>query len=132
MNTQLDLHTNTYELERLKDKYLTDIKLLCFMFLENPKNIEHVPLDKILESYQFVLTEYKIITALREGLKVKTFYAPYEEIYSNLDYMIAKSNLLSIDDKLSLVELTKDINYLEDILAFCFGVLGLVIKERNE
>lgn len=132
MNVQLDLHTNTYELERLKDKYLTDIKLLCFMFLENPKNIEHVPLDKILESYQFVLTEYEIITALREGLKVKTFYAPYEEIYSNLDYMIAKSNLLSRDDKLSLVELTKDINYLEDILAFCFGVLGLVIKERNE
>lgn len=125
-------HTNTYELEILKDKYLTEIKLICFMFLENKKNIEHISLDKILESYEFTLNEYEVITELREGLKVKTFYAPYVEIYSNLDGMIAKSNLLSRDDKLSFIELTKDINYLEDILAFCFGVLSLIIEDRNK
>lgn len=129
---QIPNHANTYELERLKDKYLTEIKLLCFMFLENKKNISHISLEKLLESYEFILTEYEIITELREGLKVKTFYAPYEEIYSNLDGMISKSNLLSRDNKLSFIELTKDINYLEDILAFCFGVLGLIIKDRNK
>ena len=127
----MKLHTNSYEYEQIKDKYLTDIKLICFMFLENKKNIKHISNEKILECYEFTLKEYEIIAELKAGLKVKTYYAPYEEIYYNLDNMIAKSNLLSNGDKLSFIELTKDINYLEDILVFCFGILGLIIADRK-
>lgn len=127
----MNLHTNTYEYEQTKDKYLTEIKLICFMFLENKKNIKHISNEKILECYEFTLKEYEIIAELKEGIKVKTYYAPYEEIYSNLDGMIAKSSLLSRDDKLSFIELTKDINYLEDVLVFCFGILGLIIADRK-
>lgn len=128
----LNSHTNTYKLEIIKDKYLTEIKLICFMFLENKKNIKHINDEKILECYEFILKEYEIISELKEDLKVKTYYAPYEEIYSNLDELIDKQNMLSKSDKMSFIELTKDINYLEDILSFCFGVLSLIIKDRNK
>lgn len=126
-----ELHKNTYEFEKLKDNYLNEIKYLCFMFLENKKNIKQIENTKILECYNFVVNEYEIIAELKKGIKVKTYYSPYTEIYSNLDNLIAKSNLLSSDDKMTFIELTKDINYLEDTLAFCCGILGLIINQRK-
>ena len=126
-----NLHINSYELERLKDNYLNEIKYLCFMFLENKKNIKQIENTKILECYNFVVNEYEIIAELKKGIKVKTYYSPYTEIYSNLDNLIAKSNLLSSDDKMTFIELTKDINYLEDTLAFCCGILGMIIAQRK-
>ena len=45
--------------------------------------------------------------------------------------MISRDNLLQKTEKISFIELTKEINYLEDILAFCYGVFHKIIKERK-
>lgn len=124
-------HLNTYDLEVIKDKYLTDIKVLCFMFLDNKKNIKHITDNKIIELYEYIYSQYNEISSLRESLKVKTYYAPYTEIFKNLDNMINSDNLLCSQQKLSFIELTKDINYLEDTLSFCFGILCLIIQDRK-
>ena len=35
-------HTNTYELEKSKDKLLLTIRMICLMYLENTKLIENI------------------------------------------------------------------------------------------
>lgn len=127
----MNKHINTYEHEKLKDKYLNEIKLLCFMFLENKKSIKHISNNKILEAYEFINYQYYELEKLKAGVKIKTYNSPYEEIYSNLDELIDKQNMLSKSDKLSFIELTKDVNYLEDILAFCAGIIDTIIKYRK-
>ena len=45
--------------------------------------------------------------------------------------MIVSQNLLSKDEKILFIELTKDINNLEDTLAFCYGILMKILNERK-
>ena len=86
---------------------------------------EHSP-DK-----KFSLEYYKI-NDLKNSLKVKTYSQPYFEIYTNLDSMILKDNLICSQEKVSFLELTKDINHLEETLGFCYGVLNMIYQTRNE
>jgi hypothetical protein len=124
-------HTNTYELEENKDKLLNTIKMLCFMYLEKLENINHISTQQLKNYFIYISSEYSEISTFRESLKVKTYHQPYKEIFSNLDGMISSDNLLSKDERITFVELTKDVNYLEDTLAFCYGVLSKTINERE-
>ena len=124
-------HMNTYDLEKLKDKYLMDIKAICILYLENKKNINHINNTKILECHKYICSAYEEIDTLKQSLKVQTYNSPYYEIYSNLDSMILHDNLISKQLKITFIELTKDINYLADIIAFCYGILGLILKDRK-
>lgn len=129
--TNQTTHLNTYELEKLKDKYLMDIKAICVLYLENKKNINHIDDAKILECHKYIVNAYGEIDNLKQSLKVQTYNSPYYEIYSNLDSMILNDNLISKQEKITFIELTKDINYLADIIAFCYGILGLILKDRK-
>ena len=120
-----------YNLENSKDNLLKTIKMLCFMYLENSDNIKHIDTDKIKEYFKYIAAEYQNMAEFKKSLKIKHYSSPYYEIYSNLDSMILKEHLLAEQSKISFIELTKDVNYLEDILAFCYGVLSSMIKERN-
>lgn len=124
-------HTNTYELEENKDKLLNTIKMLCFMYLEKPENINHISTQQLKNYFIYISSEYSEISTFRDSLKIKTYHQPYKEIFSNLDGMIASDNLLSKDERITFVELTKDVNYLEDTLAFCYGILSKIINERE-
>jgi hypothetical protein len=124
-------HLNTYELEKIKDKYLMDIKAVCVLYLENKTHISHINNDKILECHKYILSAYEELDKLKQSLKVQTYNSPYYEIYSNLDSMILNDNLIGKQEKVTFIELTKDINYLADIIAFCYGILGLILKDRN-
>ena len=120
-----------YNLENSKDNLLKTIKMLCFMYLENSDNVVHIDIDKIKEYFKYIEFEYQNMAEFKKSLKIKHYSSPYYEIYSNLDSMILKEHLLAEQSKISFIELTKDVNYLEDILAFCYGVLSAMIKERN-
>ena len=124
-------HLNTYELQENKDKLVNTIKMICFMYLEHPENINHISITKIKNYFAYIGSEYAEISSLRDSLKVKTYHQPYKEIFSNLDDMITSDNLLSEDERIIFIELTKDINYLEDTLAFCYGILSKAINERE-
>ena len=124
-------HTNTYETERNKDKLLNTIKMICFMYFDNPENIKRIEKSRLEEYFKYTIDEYQKINDLKDALKVKDYHRPYVEIYSNLDNMIASNNLLSKNEKITFIELTKDINNLSDTLALCFGILSKMIKERN-
>ena len=41
-----------------------------------------------------ILNEYNAISDLKKGLKIKTYFSPFYEIYFNLDNMIMKDHLL--------------------------------------
>lgn len=124
-------HTNTYEAEENKDKLLNIIKLLCFAYLENQNNIKHIKTEHLESHLDYIGAEYIETVNLKSALKVKSYHSPYREIYSNLDNMIVSQNLLSKDEKILFIELTKDINNLEDTLAFCYGILMKILNERK-
>lgn len=124
-------HTNTYEEENYKDKLTNIIKMICFMYLANDESISHITIERLEECFKFCVDEYESINNLKDALKVKDYCKHYEEIYSNLDNIIASDNLLSKDVKVAFIELTKDINNLSDTLAFCFGILSKIIKEKK-
>ena len=122
---------NDYTLEKTKDTALLEIKSICFKYLQDKKNISDITDEQIIMCYNILLNEYDSIYELKEGLKIKTYFSPFYEIYSNLDEMISRDNLLQKTEKISFIELTKEINYLEDILAFCYGVFHKIIKEKK-
>lgn len=125
-------HMNSYNLEKSKDTLLKTIKMICLMYLENKDNINNILTSKLKDYFEYIENEYMSIHNLKESLKIQTYFEPYYEIYSNLDSMIMKDNLICKQEKISFIELTKDINYLEETLAYCYGVLNLIIKDRNE
>lgn len=125
-------HTNTYEEENYKDKLTNIIKMICIMYLEKQDSIEHIELLKLQEYFKYTELEYINLVSLKDSLKVQNYHQSYLEIYSNLDSMIMQDNLICKQEKVTFIELTKDINYLEDILGFCYGILSKIIKERNE
>ena len=125
-------HSNTYELEKSKDKLLLTIRMICLMYLENTKLIENIETTKIKDYLEYTKNEYFKINDLKNSLKVKTYFQPYFEIYTNLDSMILKDNLICSQEKVSFLELTKDINHLEETLGFCYGVLNMIYQTRNE
>ena len=125
-------HSNTYELEKSKDKLLLTIRMICLMYLENTKLIENIETSKIKDYLEYTKNEYFKINDLKNSLKVKTYSQPYFEIYTNLDSMILKDNLICSQEKVSFIELTKDINHLEETLGFCYGVLNMIYQTRNE
>lgn len=125
-------HVNTYELEKSKDKLLLTIRMICLMYLENTKLIENIETSKIKDYLEYTKNEYYKINDLKNSLKVKTYSQPYFEIYTNLDSMILKDNLICSQEKVSFLELTKDINHLEETLGFCYGVLNMIYQTRNE
>lgn len=125
-------HVNTYELEKSKDTLLLTIRMICLMYLENTKLIENIETSKIKDYLEYTKNEYYKINDLKNSLKVKTYSQPYFEIYTNLDSMILKDNLICSQEKVSFLELTKDINHLEETLGFCYGVLNMIYQTRNE
>ena len=125
-------HSNTYELEKSKDKLLLTIRMICLMYLENTKLIENIETTKIKDYLEYTKNEYFKINDLKNSLKVKTYSQPYFEIYTNLDSMILKDNLICSQEKVSFIELTKDINHLEETLGFCYGVLNMIYQTRNK
>lgn len=127
---QTNKHLNTYQHEQNKDKLINTIKMICLSFLENPKNINYITTQQLKNYFCYTESEYAEITELKESLKIKTYYQPYIEVFSNLDNMIASNSLLSKDEKVTFIELTKDVNYLQDTLAFCYGILSKAINER--
>lgn len=129
---EIQTHINSYELEKSKDTLLKTIKMICLMYLENRDNINNILTSKLIDYFKYIEDEYMSIQKLKESLKIQTYFQPYNEIYTNLDSMIMKDNLICKQEKISFIELTKDINYLEDTLAYCYGVLNLIIKDRNE
>lgn len=120
-----------YTTEKLKDAALLDIKQTCMKYLHNKNLISKISDEEIVICYDMILNEYNAISDLKKGLKVRTYFSPFYEIYSNLDNMIMKDHLLQKEEKITFLELTKEINYLEDILAFCYGVLHKIIEERK-
>lgn len=129
---EIQTHINSYELEKSKDTLLKTIKMICLIYLENRDNINNILTSKLIDYFKYIEDEYMSIQKLKESLKIQTYFQPYNEIYTNLDSMIMKDNLICKQEKISFIELTKDINYLEDTLAYCYGVLNLIIKDRNE
>ncbi len=129
---EIQTHINSYELEKSKDTLLKTIKMICLMYLENRDNINNILTSKLIDYFKYIEDEYMSIHKLKESLKIQTYFQPYNEIYTNLDSIIMKDNLICKQEKISFIELTKDINYLEDTLAYCYGVLNLIIKDRNE
>lgn len=124
-------HLNTYELENSKDKLLVTIKILCLMYLEKDSLISHIDNSKIKDYCNYVKSEYHNITNLKKSLKIQTYYKPYYEIYSNLDSIITLDNLICKQEKVSFIELTKDVNQLEETLGFCYGILNQIVKNRD-
>lgn len=124
-------HTNSYELEKSKDIVLNTIKMICIMYLENADSIEHIDLSKIQDYFKYTEQEYINLIELKDSLKVQNYHQPYLEIYTNLDSIIMEDNLICKQEKITFIELTKDINNLEDILSFCYGILNLIIKYRE-
>lgn len=124
-------HVNTYEHEENKDKLLNTIKMICIIYLDSADKIKHIETEQIKKYFDYIGSELLQINNLRDSLKVKEYNQPYKEIYSNLDNMIASANLLSKDEKILFIELTKDINYLDSTLSFCYGILSKIITERE-
>lgn len=127
----MEENMNTYETEYQKDKLLITIKVLCLMYLEDSQLINHIEDSRIIEYTNYIKKEYYEMNKFKNSLKIKTYYQPYYEIFSNLDSMILKDNLICKQEKVSFIELTKDVNQLEETLGFCFGILNLIIKTRN-
>ena len=75
---------NDYTLEKTKDIALLEIKSICFKYLQDKKNISDITNEQILICYDILLNEYDSISELKEGLKIKTYFSPFYEIYSNL------------------------------------------------
>lgn len=121
---------NTYEVEENKDRLLNNIKMICFSFLADSENINHVKTRQLKNYLSYINSEYEEITSLKDSLKIQHYSRPYFEIFSNLDSMIVSPNLLSKTEKMMFTELIKDINYLEDSLSFCYGVISKAIEER--
>ncbi len=129
-NINQSTHLNTYEIEKSKDKLLLTIRIICLLYLED-KNKLTIETEKLEEYFEYIKYEYNQIAELKKSLKVKTYTQPYYEIFSNLDSMILKDNLIHAQEKIAFIELTKDINHLEETLGFCYGVLNLILKDKN-
>lgn len=125
-------HLNSYETEADKDKLINSIKMICLSYLDKSDNIKHINTEKLENYFKYIEMEYNEISSLKYSLKVKSYHKPYNEIYSRLDDMIVADNLLSKDERIIFIELTKDINYLEDTLAFCYGILFNAISSRKD
>lgn len=120
-----------YTKEKLKDSALYDIKMICYEYLENSDLILDILDEHIILCYEMVTNEFNEISNLKNSLKIKDYNSPFYEIYSNLDNLIMAENLLTSDNKMILLEISKDINYLIDVLSFCHFTLFKIIKERN-
>ena len=127
MKAQIELYKEELE----QDELLKRIKMICFLYLENNSSLKIVSDETLLDYYEFVSKNYQKIAELKDSLKVQTYFSPNYEIYNNLDSLIIKHSLVAKQEKITFIELTKDINYLEDILAFCYGILGNILKNRN-
>ncbi len=120
-----------YKNENLKDSALSDIKSLCVDYLCNPSNLGEFDIDYIEICYEMIINELNDISNLKESLKIKNYNNPFYEIYTNLDEMIMAENLLITGESIKYVNLTKDINYLIDILMLCSSVLYRIIQDRK-
>lgn len=122
---------DVYEKERIDDSIFMDIKFICMKYLQAPELIDDITDEEILLNYNFIFNKYEEITKLRKSLKIKPYNKPFYEIYTNLDNIISKDHLLQKEEKISFIELMKEINYLEESLGIYYSILLRIIKDRN-
>ena len=112
-----------------KDLILTNIINICYASIND--DISHITDEQLLMCCNFINTEITYINNLKNDLKVPTYIAPFYEIENNLDIITMSNSVLSENPKVTFYELSKDINYLENILFFCDSILVKIIKDRK-
>lgn len=122
----------TYEFEKMNDTVLNEIKIICFRYLDNPRNVDKYSDDELFVAYDFLEKQYVETKNIKDAFELKTYAWPHIEIAQHLDTItVGEDAVTKKTTQIKHIDLTKDVNNLLETIGFCHGVIGKIIEERN-
>ena len=121
--------TIDYTQELYEDEVLKGIKKFCLSYLDDRSVIQDITSAELLEMRTFLNNSYSEAMQMKEALQLKNYSWPFMSIAKGVDSITMAQNLNDLTTEETKFVLTKDINSLLESLAFCYGILEMVIQD---
>lgn len=121
----------TYETETMEDEVFQDIKTICYRYLDDKRSIDSINDDELYIAFEFLNAKFQEVNKIKESFKIKSYTWPITEIAKSMDEITIAGSMKASSDNPIFYNLTKDINYTLEHIGFCYGIIDMIIRERN-
>lgn len=117
-----------YTQEKFEDEVLKDIKKFCLSYLDDETIIADMQADELIEMREFLKTKYSEAMEIKESMQLRNYSWPFTSIAQAMDSIMMEQSLDSVSSEMSKHVLARELNYLLESLAFCYGILDNAIE----
>lgn len=131
IKTSEDSFKIDYTTEKFEDEVLETIKNFCLSYLNDSKTSSNASDEELLAMFTFLSVKIQDVNMLKKSFDIKKYNFPFINCSKIIDEITLSDSILSKTERPNLFLLTKELNYISDILSLCFKIVKKIGKKRK-